>query len=193
MGHELVDFLRARLDEDEATVRSASPGPWWLVQNHFEGDNVVQVRSARTEGDAVHGQWTLVARFTAMPDTAITRLRMAADSVYFQAQNPVRALADVEARRAVVELCARTVCAAPGVEVTRRERRQAGAVLLALAAPYREHAGFRAEWEPQEEAAPEGFAQAAAEARAAEASAPAVPAAPAAAPRAPVAGVAPVG
>lgn len=192
MGHELVDFLRARLDEDEATVRSASPGPWWLVQNHFEGDNVVQVRSARSEGDAVHGQWTLVARFTAMPDTAITRLRMAADSVYFQAQNPVRALADLEARRAVVELCARTVSAGPGVEVTRRERRQASAVLLALVAPYREHADFRAEWEPQEEAEPEGFAQeqAAAEARAAEDRAPAPPAA---APRAPVAGVAPVG
>jgi hypothetical protein len=197
MGHELVDFLRARLDEDEATVRSASPGPWWLVQNHFEGDNVVQVRSARTEGDAVHGQWTLVARFTAAPDTAITRLRMAADSVYIQGLDPVRALAELEARRAVVELSARTVCAGPGVEVTRRERRQATAVLLALVAPYSEHADFRAEWTAQEEQAPEGYAeaeaaaQAQAAARAAAASAPPPPQT--VAPRAPVANAAHVG
>jgi hypothetical protein len=42
MGNELVDVLRARLDETEAAAKSASPGPWWLVQNHVEGGDVVQ-------------------------------------------------------------------------------------------------------------------------------------------------------
>lgn len=154
MGNELVDFLRARLDETEAAARGASPGPWWLVQNHFEGDNVVQIRSAATEADSVHGQWTLVARLVATPDTAVTRVRMAGDSVHILAQDPQHVLADVDARRAVVTECAAVVDADAGADVTRRERRHANRVLLALVTAYRHHPAFRTEWLPLAEDAP---------------------------------------
>ena len=154
MGNELVDFLRARLDESEASARGASPGPWWLVQNHFEGDNVVQIRSAATEADSVHGQWTLVARLVATPDTAVTRVRMAGDSVHILGQDPKHVLADVAAKRAVLAECSAVVDAGPGADVTRRERRHASRVLLALATAYRHHADFRQEWLPAAEEAP---------------------------------------
>ena len=154
MGNELVDFLRARLDESEAAARGASPGPWWLVQNHFEGDNVVQIRSAATEADSVHGQWTLVARLFATPDTAVTRVRMAGDSVHLLGQDPQHVLADVAAKRAVVDECAAVVDADAAADVTRRERRHATRVLLALVTAYRHHGQFREEWLPVAEEAP---------------------------------------
>lgn len=162
MSNELVDFLRARLDESEAAARSASPGPWWLVQNHFEGDNVVQIRSAATEADSVHGQWTLVARLTATPDTAVTRVRMAGDSVYLLEQDPQHVLADVAAKRLVVAECETVVDAGAGADVTRRERRHAARVLVALAGAYRHHPQFREEWLPVVEEAPAAAAAAAA-------------------------------
>ena len=154
MGNELVDFLRARLDDTEAAARGASPGPWWLVQNHFEGDNVVQIRSAATEADSVHGQWTLVARLSATPDTAVTRVRMAGDSVHLLGQDPLHVLADVAAKRLVVAECESVVDADAAADVTRRERRHATRVLVALAGAYRHHPQFREEWLPVVEEAP---------------------------------------
>ncbi len=151
MGVELVAFLRRRLDEDEVAARAGSSGPWWLIQNHFEGDNTVQIRSAQSAGEAVDGQWALVARLTAMPDTPVTRNRMAADGLYLERFCPTRSLADIAARGAVVDVCERIVTAglAPApcsTDVPRRERRNATTILRALAQVYRGHPEFSAEW-----------------------------------------------
>lgn len=154
MSEQLVAFLRARLAEDEATARAATAGPWWLIQNHFEGDNSVQIRSALTELDAVHGQWMLVARLTAQPDTPVTRRRMSADSVFLESMHPGRVLADLEAKRTVVDLCERVAGAdARAADVSRRERRHAVDLLRALAVVYRHHPQFDPDWLDEEQRA----------------------------------------
>ena len=86
---ELVDFLRARLDEDEAVARAATPGPWSVNDESFaewisSADGVEVVAGGRWGGEAPAFETT-------------------EDALHIARHDPARVLAEVEAKRALLE------------------------------------------------------------------------------------------
>jgi hypothetical protein len=88
----LVEFLRARLDEDEAVARAASDGPWirGAERDHL-ADNVVYGQSA---------SWAVHITQVCNVDYGHNR---DADSTHIARHDPQRVLADVAAKRAIVD------------------------------------------------------------------------------------------
>jgi hypothetical protein len=133
---DIADFLRARLDEDEALAREAPPGPWHIgnAVDPTQSCNVHTFPGARMVADGLN--W-LTAEHIAR-------------------QNPARVLAEVEAKRRLVKEFAQT-----GSEPDTPERRDsphwqgdfgylqglARAVHL-LASTYADHPDYREEWRP---------------------------------------------
>lgn len=83
----IVEFLRARLDEDEATARVATPGPWLYSRSE---------REMTIEGADGH----TVAELMVCPDHEGRRL---ADGLHITGHDPARVLREVEAKRAIVD------------------------------------------------------------------------------------------
>jgi hypothetical protein len=75
---ELVDFLRARLDEDEALAREAPPGPWHIgnAVDPTQPCNVHTFPGARMVADGLN--W-LVAEHIARHDPARVLREIASD------------------------------------------------------------------------------------------------------------------
>lgn len=133
---DLVDFLRARLAEDERLAKAAisdarTPPNWRGVQGpgRWITDGPVVVGDDMTiydEGGHDEAQAEHIAR-----------------------HDPAHVLADVEARRRIVEHCSATIGAAgepPGIDhddIPAIER-----VLRLLALPHADRPGYRAEWKP---------------------------------------------
>ncbi|AMM12338.1 DUF6221 family protein [Streptomyces albidoflavus] len=120
MTADLIAFLRARLDEDEAVARAATAGPWvesgvgdhgWGVSFSAPGSGVEADDSSQGRADAAH-----IAR-----------------------HDPARVLAEVEAKRQIVERYA-WLC----------EHGDTGGawVLPLLALPYADHPDYRDAWRP---------------------------------------------
>lgn len=150
---ELVEWLRARLDEEERIARAATLGPW--VQSGI-GDYGWTVDFGRP-GAGVE---------TADSDQGL------ADADFIAAHNPARVLRDVEARRqlladllsdqhhrneedhwyscaALIDADGEPLCfddsRAPGACDCGRDARVARRVRL-LALPYADHPDYRDEW-----------------------------------------------
>jgi hypothetical protein len=80
---DLVEFLRARLDEDEVAASAASPGPWHV---NDESDTVLAVDDIEVaEGFALSGP------------------QLRATTAHVARHDPARVLADVEAKRLLIE------------------------------------------------------------------------------------------
>lgn len=155
MSDDLVAFLRARLDEDEATVSYAGPARVaWLTLHDGEG-RMLYTTVAASDGDG--DPWVADGKEVAEP--ALARV------VY----DPARALREVEAKRAVLERHCIDVAkvSAPPYDPYTGERRpdeynvdcvvcgwvshnpgQACYTLHALAAVYSGHPDYRDEWKP---------------------------------------------
>jgi len=124
---DLVSFLRARLDEDEQAAKLV-PQPYRLYVS-AEG------RVDEPLEDEEHGgyrQWPHGEDW--MPDH-ITNWSLIYD--------PARVLAEVGAKRQIVEL---EICLACHVESQPCDHRDATLRLLAL--PYADHPDYRQEWRP---------------------------------------------
>jgi hypothetical protein len=123
----LVMWLRVQLDEDEQRAWEASMGPW------------------RRDGAMVMGEeWV-----------AATRNQDGyADADHIVEYDPVRALAEVEAKRRILDLWEATntaLEAASGTILAGAARVRLGAydkAVQAIALPYVERPGYRAEWCP---------------------------------------------
>lgn len=125
---ELVDFLRARLDEDEAAAKKAKPGPW-----HADGDR-----------GGVYG---------AHPTDEVVDYTESA--AHIARHDPARVLAEVEAKRQLLDLhqpaeteyvdgdICYTCDDLRGVEPAYPCR-----TLRLLALPYANHPDYRDEWRP---------------------------------------------
>jgi hypothetical protein len=124
---ELVQFLRERLDEDEALARAASPGPW---RPNEETDEVVAV-----DGITVADGFALSGR------------QLRATTEHIARHDPPRVLAEVDAKRQIIDLhggdlnidlifCAHCEHHAPCP------------TLLMLALPYVDHPAYKSEWRP---------------------------------------------
>ncbi len=148
----LVEFLRARLDEDERGARATSPWPW---RPTAEGDEVL---SARVAGDdALLDEDLVVASGHALSSNQVR-----ANVQHVARHDPARVLADVAAKRRIVEL---HVAVAPGTvddpwcavcaDWPNADYDGPGTVdwpcptqrLLAL--PFAGHPNYRPEWAPE--------------------------------------------
>jgi hypothetical protein len=116
----LVDFLRARLDEDEAVARAATSGPWSAV-----------------EGSS--GAW-----WVELPNLGDVALDLHGENArHIARHDPARVLADVKAKRAIVGL---GICLACDVEGQPCDH--ADETLRHLASVYADHPDYDATWEP---------------------------------------------
>jgi hypothetical protein len=149
---DIVEFLRARLDEDERTARAADvkqgDDPEWKVSPVLAARIVGQhgaltVRSARDNRP--------VARVESCGDDEAPDNILDGDSVgtHIARHDPARVLREVEAKRRIVDLhvAAHAQFADYG---TPRDGAQDALddVLRLLALPYSDHPDYRAEWAP---------------------------------------------
>lgn len=124
----MVEFVKARLDEDEQTAREALPGPW-ACQGEPRDVTVYAVPS----GVSVAKGWTRDARHIARHD-------------------PAHVLAEVAAKRLVLDMyedaCHRAAHGpnADAVAAARVARSTLRGVLAVLTLPYADHPDFREEW-----------------------------------------------
>ncbi|MDP8927930.1 MAG: DUF6221 family protein [Actinomycetota bacterium] len=130
-GDDLVTFLRARLDEIEQAARAVKP-----LAN-------VPVIGGPQRQEFTHGRLTFAAE-----DGYPKRLADQEAAAHFSRHDPARVLADVEAKRQVVELhddqhdC-------PGNPPAYEFPYPGCATLRALALPYETHPDYREEWRPE--------------------------------------------
>lgn len=119
----LVEFLRARLDEDEQAAREA----------HYEGQRWIS-----EEEDVC--RW---------PDDELVHIAdRKRDAAHIARHDPARVLAEVEAKRQMVDLAAGMLAAAKGdSEVDHYGGLSAAEeTLLLLARPFRDHPDFDSSW-----------------------------------------------
>jgi Family of unknown function (DUF6221) len=117
--NELLEFLLARLAEDEQAARVASPAPWVIADP--EGAGPYAVRAAYVDGRSV---WSYAAFHITLMDAAhITR------------HDPRRVLDDCAAKRRIVTHEAGAT-GGPGYYAR------------VLAATYADHQDYRPSWRP---------------------------------------------
>lgn len=90
MTADLAQFLRARLNDDEQAARAATPGPWAVDSESFAeaisaGDGSVSVVAG--------GRWGGEASV----------FETTADAVHIARHDPARVLAEVDAKRALLD------------------------------------------------------------------------------------------
>jgi hypothetical protein len=132
VSDELVDFLRARLDDDEKLARAASPGPWHVDE---DSDEILAVDGiVVAEGFALSGR------------------QLRATIQHIARHDPARVLAEVDAKRRIAKVHERlpdaefcVTCDAPsGIP----GEPSGCATLRLLALPYANHPDYRDEWRP---------------------------------------------
>jgi len=118
----LVEFLRARLDEDEQAARAATAGPWYV-------DDIDQeLRTA----DVYAADGRVTSAYTE-PCCSVE------DATHIARHDPARVLAEVDAKRRILERhssCDDTSFGEPCED------------LRLLALPYSDHPDYRQEWRP---------------------------------------------
>lgn len=122
---DLIGFLRARLAEDEATAHGATDGPWkaWKKNGlHGLGD---LIHAVATPGEMVGSRATIVTASWL-------------DATHIARHHPARVLAEVEAKRRIVD---ETWGGPDHQDMWDHHVR-----LLAL--PYADHPDYREEWRP---------------------------------------------
>lgn len=131
---ELVAWLRAQLDDDQAEAEAATPGPW-IDASGNAGDVIVEQLSD-AEGHLVAEIETCVDH----PD-----VDRAADAAHIARHDPAAVLADVAAKRAILDLHD----AVPEEEhcAWDQERKPCQTVRL-LASAYAHRPGYRDQWRP---------------------------------------------
>jgi hypothetical protein len=146
---ELVQFLRARLDEDEQVARTASHvlrnGAHWSLDDWHGRE---QPHSLIAQGTA--DQPVALGHFTADPVPT-------EQAVHIARHDPARVLRDIEAKRRLVEFHHAKL-----IEVVNADREERSGywcaecdgeafpcrTLRLLALPFADHPDYRAEWRP---------------------------------------------
>ncbi|MFH8405547.1 DUF6221 family protein [Streptomyces sp. NPDC018019] len=136
MNADLVEFIRARLDDDEQVARAASDGPWAAWVGPPLQRLGALMHPVRTAGEGPSLQPTI--------ETALWM-----DSRHIAEWDPARVLAEVEAKRGVLDRYERALenrRAHPG------DLASAGAVLAlhgvvkTLTLPYAGHPDYQERW-----------------------------------------------
>lgn len=127
----LVEFLNARLDEDEAAARAATPGPWW------QGDE-----DSPHVGD--YGWYVAGCPAGETEDTPQGRI----DAAWIARNDPARALREVAAKREIIAALDELEIETMDPDDSESIALALGLVsaLTALASVYSSHVDFRDEW-----------------------------------------------
>jgi hypothetical protein len=128
----LAGFLLARIDDDQRRAEQATPGPWrsLRISDGTDGWNV----EARG-GDGI--RYDVAVDHARPPEGACG----GSDSAHIARWDPVRVLAECDAKRRIIELQRSDLRDDP-------EDWEADEVLRLLALPYADHPDYRAEWRP---------------------------------------------
>lgn len=125
----IVAFLLARLAEDEQVARAATPGGWF-----WDAEAECFSTSARTESLDDHS-WPATVVGAIGEHTSGFVLVEATDAAHITRFDPARVLAEVEAKRRIIE--------------HEDHWAEDDRVLHLLALPYREHPDYRPAWAPE--------------------------------------------
>ncbi|GEL17672.1 DUF6221 family protein [Pseudonocardia asaccharolytica] len=162
MSAEMIEFLRARLDEDERLVRAATPGPWrWTSPTgaDFPQGDVSLV--------ADQGQWRSCQYYCSWPagsdedrgtqgtpghehretETVVDAWGYDAwgitvgdaDAAHIVRWDPARVLREIEAKRQLIDWLEEEWA----IPIAAMQ-----SMLRALALPYADHPDYRPEWRP---------------------------------------------
>lgn len=154
MADDIVAYLRAALDRDEETARAAKPGPWRWDDPHFNGEP----RPAGC-GEWGHDGPDLIA---ANDDNVVTSwgydadcvVVARADAVHIARWDPARVLAEVQAKRLILDVHEPTGSDlfADGIRWCATCPRDDGwpcGTVRTLAQPYADHPDFDPAWRMQ--------------------------------------------
>jgi hypothetical protein len=143
VSDDLVAFLRARLDEDEAAATAATAGPW-------EWDDSTDIGEWGHRGPklmSATATWTTSEGRGPYPVTVLAGYGYDAwgldvgdgDKAFIARYDPARVLREVEAKRAIVKSESSPYLAGHA---------PATVTLRYLAAVYRDHPDYQPEWKP---------------------------------------------
>lgn len=141
---DLVEFLRARIDEDEAKARGAtSPGSWTIgnVEEPFFAD----VRYMPADGDP---PWAGGAPLWVTSDSCGSPACSLADAEHIARHDPARVLREAEAKRQLIERYEENIKVRPNDE---HHVGIAVGLLFALylaAQAYADHPDYDPAWRP---------------------------------------------
>lgn len=140
MSKQLLDFIKARLDEDEAKAQAAMPGPWrHNPDKHWRKPGTRIYEEAVLAGPA--GQDAAYVAGTGESDDP----QSMADAEHIARHDPTRVLAEVTAKRRIIELCERSESGDNGDSAATLLADQ---VLANLALPYADHPDYDESWHP---------------------------------------------
>jgi Family of unknown function (DUF6221) len=150
---DLLEFLNARIGEDEAAAVQATPGPW-----EFEGDDPAD-DELYTVHDGAGGDLT-------GQTVAWTRHRQVANGQHIARHDPARVLRDVAFRRKLIGFALRNAASIDGEWGDCHDAADIAAglcsghgdaaardILGLLAAIWCDHPDYRPEWEPDDRTA----------------------------------------
>jgi hypothetical protein len=136
MSDDLIEFLRAMLDEDERAARAATSGSWRHdPDKHWHKPGTAWFEEAVFAGSA--GDAAICVAGTGETDDP----QSMADAAHIARHDPAQVLAEVAAKREIMEL---GICCACAVEKQPCDHRDATLRLLTL--PYAWHPDYREEW-----------------------------------------------
>lgn len=160
----LVEFLRARLDEDEHVASGAIRGPWAVATN-----GEVYAPSYDREVRLSRGRTTTEHVYVTSDSEGISPSVQEEEAEHIARYNPARVLAEVAAKRVILDLHTLTVKKrddVPSFDPITGERNEdqfdvrcalcdwvswnptsGCATLLVLAAPFCDHPDFDSSWE----------------------------------------------
>jgi hypothetical protein len=137
---DIVEFIKAQLNVDEQIARSAPDGPWEAQTEAWP-----ESPEARVWAETATGREVQVAEANGVLAAA-----------HIARHDPVRALADVEAKRYLLEWCAEVTVHFDWSTLNRpgsllhdpnpRATHTAAVAMQAMAASYASRAGYKPEW-----------------------------------------------
>jgi hypothetical protein len=146
---DLIAFLRARLDEDEAVAHAAFAGPWrYNPRKQWHGLTGDPLRPT-TPGEEYVAAGPLDAPVCVAATGPADELQAMADAAHIARWDPARVLAEIEASRRILDLHSPRMglcdtCAMATVPVYPTPCPTLGALVSA----YRDHPGYDLSWTP---------------------------------------------
>ncbi|WP_327413220.1 DUF6221 family protein [Streptomyces sp. NBC_01233] len=151
---DLVQFLRARLDEDEQIARIGDADEPPLAWRQIGGTGVIVASDGKRAEECANGNWAGIAERIVRHDPARVLAEVDAKRQIVELHGIVHReigwLADGEEKHGEIPVCG--LCVPKHAHYQRRDDVPEGAcrTLRPLALPYADHPDYREEWRPSD-------------------------------------------